>query len=197
MRRTSADMCIPQLLEIVPDATIALIGGPPGVAEMAGSRLNNVVFTADGYRGLSTVLSDPSGLRESLPNIVVLGLGASLQDRVLVQLRGLIPEATFITAGGWLDQLAGRDLYFPPWVHAIRMGWMLRLIREPRRLLRRYTLEAFKATQMSSMLVRRLVHVSEPGGTGVSLHGRVNTTGGDEFSTPANALLCREQSEKL
>jgi len=160
VRRTSADMCIPQVLKSVPHARIALIGGSPGVAKRAGLRLNNVVCVSDGYEELENILNFPNVLTVSPPDIIVLGLGAGLQDRVLVQLRALVPAAIVITAGGWLDQLAGSEQYFPPWVHAIRLGWLLRLLREPRRLIRRYTIEAYQATQKSPLLVSRLQSIS-------------------------------------
>jgi N-acetylglucosaminyldiphosphoundecaprenol N-acetyl-beta-D-mannosaminyltransferase len=49
--------------------------------------------------------------------------------------------AVIITGGSYLDQLAERRHWFPPWVIKLRIGWLYRLFREPRRLWYRYTVE--------------------------------------------------------
>lgn len=142
VERTSADLVLPLYLELVGDARVALIGAAPGVAEAAAARLSGVVFVADGFDGLASLLTDPTGLRASAPTAVVLGLGAGLQDRTALRIRALLPDAAVFTAGGWIDQLAASSNFFPAVVHQLRVGWLRRLLREPRRLIRRYTTDA-------------------------------------------------------
>ncbi|WIM73054.1 WecB/TagA/CpsF family glycosyltransferase [Corynebacterium suedekumii] len=76
------------------------------------------------------------------PDVIVLGLGAGLQDELAVELHEILPGAVICTAGGWIDQFARREQYFPAWVHSLRLGWLWRIIHEPRRLTHRYTLDA-------------------------------------------------------
>ncbi|MFS0792868.1 WecB/TagA/CpsF family glycosyltransferase [Microbacterium sp. 1P10AE] len=143
--RSSADLTIPLYLELRPEARLALIGGAPGVADRAAEKLRGVVFTADGYSELQELRRDPNELKAASPDVIILGLGAGLQDRVGAELRAAFPDATIFTAGGWLDQLSKKAQYFPPIVHSLRLGWLWRIIHEPRRLGRRYTVDAVSA----------------------------------------------------
>lgn len=157
--RTSADLALPELLahETLRGARLALIGGAIGVAQKAGDRLRqNVVFVIDGYHGLKTLLDEPADLIMAQPEIVLIGVGAGLQDRVAVDIAQLLPNSAVFTVGGWLDQLALRPQYFPPLIHRLRIGWLWRVIHEPKRLIRRYTLDAFSAVVRRRQLTAQL-----------------------------------------
>ena len=70
---------------------------------------------------------------------------------------GLVPEASVCTAGGWIDQYAhAADDYFPNWVHAARLGWAWRIAHEPKRLTKRYTVEALDFVAHAPELISRL-----------------------------------------
>jgi hypothetical protein len=49
-----------------------------------------------------------------------------------------------MTCGGFLDQILQSN-YYPAWAYPLRLNWLVRLAREPRRLWRRYTVEAVVA----------------------------------------------------
>jgi exopolysaccharide biosynthesis WecB/TagA/CpsF family protein len=171
--RTSADLLLPVLLarDATADARIALIGGRPGRAAAAASRLGErVVVAADGYAELARLREDPSPLAAEAPDIVLLGLGAGLQDAVALELADVLPRAAIFTVGGWLDQLAAAETYFPRWVHALRLGWAWRLVHEPRRLLRRYTVDALEAARRRQAIRALLADTTRPGG--LFLRGR-------------------------
>lgn len=143
--RTSADLVLPVYFqEVLPrDSKIALIGAAPGVARRAGGRITRHRVQAwNGYEQLKALRVDPGELREFLPDVVVLGLGAGLQDEVAVELSHILPQAVICTAGGWIDQYSRREQYFPPVIHRLRLGWLWRIIHEPRRLIGRYTVDA-------------------------------------------------------
>lgn len=143
--RTSADLVLPVLFRdyLAPGTPIALIGAAPGVAAQAATRITgHEVACFDGYEDLTQLRHDPTRLVEFGPAVIVLGLGAGLQDQVAAEFHELFPEAIICTAGGFIDQLAKDEQYFPPWVHRYRLGWAWRIAHEPRRLLRRYTLDA-------------------------------------------------------
>lgn len=164
--RTSADLLLPALLTRAEaaDARLAIVGGKDGRADAAAARLGGrVVYTADGYEGLSALRADPSGLVAASPDIVLLGLGAGLQDIVALEVAAVLPLAAVFTVGGWLDQLAASENYFPSWAHKLRLGWAWRLAREPRRLLRRYTVDAAGALAGRSAIRRMLSDAAAPG----------------------------------
>jgi exopolysaccharide biosynthesis WecB/TagA/CpsF family protein len=159
VQRTSADLALPVFLgqHSQRTARLALVGGAPGVAERAGERLpQDLVFVRDGFGGLKALLESPAPLIKAAPQIVLVGVGAGLQDRVAVQIGRWLPEASVFTVGGWLDQLAAKPQYFPPWVHRMRLGWLWRLIHEPKRLIRRYTVDAVRALNARKSLCERL-----------------------------------------
>lgn len=173
--RSSADLTIPRYLELKPESRLALIGGVAGVAERAALRLPGTVFTADGFDQLQALRRDPSRLIAARATVVVLGLGAGLQDRVAVELREALPDAVVFTAGGWLDQMAVREQYFPAVIHSLRLGWLWRVAQEPRRLGRRYTVDALAAAagfrRIASLLREHLRPIGDVGFAGLESAG--------------------------
>ena len=137
--RSSADLVLPHVFnQMEAGARVALIGAAPGYAGLAGLRRSH------------------ARLVDFDPRLVVVGLGAGLQELVAAKARDWLPRASVCTAGGWIDQFAASDQYFPDWVHRWRLGWAWRIAHEPRRLLGRYTVEAVDFLALAPRLVARL-----------------------------------------
>ena len=136
----------PDLLRLLPEGTrIGLIGGPPGLAKLAGLRLEEefgvqVVFALHGYGE-----AQPDVL-QSLPTaaVVFVGLGAPLEMKWVQQNRAILPPALIVTCGGWFGFVLGRETRAPRFVQAIGGEWAWRLAHSPGRLGRRYLLGARK-----------------------------------------------------
>ena len=157
--RTSADLVLPHVFDRLEDgARITLIGAVPEAGQAAAERLHRFdVQVIDGYEGLRRLKADPSVLTAFDPRLVIVGLGAGLQEVVASVALGLVPEASVCTAGGWIDQYArAADDYFPDWVHAARLGWAWRIAHEPKRLTKRYTVEALDFVAHAPELISRL-----------------------------------------
>ena len=156
--RSSADLVLPFVFDRLPAGSrIALIGAAPGVARAAGERLDGFeVLAIDGYDGLKELRNNPSALIGFDPRYVVVGLGAGLQELVASKVHEWLPTASVCTAGGWLDQFAKAEQYFPEWIHRYRLGWAWRIAHEPRRLLGRYTIEAVDFMAVKGRLIARL-----------------------------------------
>lgn len=156
--RSSADLVLPHVFnQMEARARVALIGAAPGVAERAAARLSAFeVMAVDGYAGLAGLRRSHARLVDFDPRLVVVGLGAGLQELVAAKARDWLPRASVCTAGGWIDQFAASDQYFPDWVHRWRLGWAWRIAHEPRRLLGRYTVEAVDFLALAPRLVARL-----------------------------------------
>ena len=157
--RTSADLVLPHVFERLEDGTrITLIGAVPEAGQAAAERLHRFdVQVIDGYEGLRRLKADPSVLTAFDPRLVIVGLGAGLQEVVASFVLDLLPEASVCTAGGWIDQYArAADDYFPTWVHAARLGWAWRIAHEPKRLIKRYTVEALDFVAHAPELISRL-----------------------------------------
>jgi N-acetylglucosaminyldiphosphoundecaprenol N-acetyl-beta-D-mannosaminyltransferase len=130
--------------------SIYLLGGEPGVPELAASEL------ARRFPGLvvAGVNAPPSGfdcqpaglaavrraLEEVRPDIVYVGLGFPRQERVIAAVAPAAPTAWFIGCGAAIPFAAGTLRRAPEWMQRLGLEWLYRLISEPRRLFGRYIL---------------------------------------------------------
>jgi exopolysaccharide biosynthesis WecB/TagA/CpsF family protein len=152
--RTSADLVMPRLLARTETLRIALIGSTAETLCITAARItaefgHRVVLMRDGYEELP----EPAELRRMVAaarvQLVVVGLGAPKQDFYALDVA--MPGVLVATCGGWLDQFSG-DAYYPAWAYPLRLNWLVRLAREPRRLWRRYTVDAVRALRARAEL---------------------------------------------
>lgn len=149
--RTSADLVLPRLLSQLPGCRVALIGSDRVALENATAVIESlpsrpsVVLSCDGYSELVAPAEMAARLRDVRADVVVLGLGAPLQDSYLLALLDNgVTGRLLITCGGWIDQVSRSD-YYPPYAYRLRINWLFRVLREPARLWRRYTVEGVRA----------------------------------------------------
>jgi N-acetylglucosaminyldiphosphoundecaprenol N-acetyl-beta-D-mannosaminyltransferase len=124
------------------------LGGDEGVAERAAERL-----TGD-HRGLRVAGTHfpPIGfedspeemdriieaLRRARPAIVVVGLPFPKQERLIEQLRVLMPDTWFLGLGIAMGFVSGDARRAPAWTHGAGLEWAYRLLQDPKRLFDRY-----------------------------------------------------------
>jgi len=65
------------------------------------------------------------------PDVVVVGMGALVQDRFAVLLRDLGCRSSIYTCGGFLHQTINRINYYPKWINRLHLRTLYRLIKEP------------------------------------------------------------------
>ena len=154
--RTSADLVLPRLLERAPRLRIALIGSTPTKLRLVADKIVNdygheIALLRDGYEGLPDPRSLQAELHAAGVQVVILGLGTPLQDSYALDLsrQGLLVA----TCGGWLDQFSGEVAYYPSWAYPLKLNWLVRLVKEPHRLWRRYTVHAVRAVRSRRPLV--------------------------------------------
>ncbi|WP_344605308.1 WecB/TagA/CpsF family glycosyltransferase [Sporichthya brevicatena] len=124
---------------------VGLVGGPPGLAEAAGTRLEEygaqVVTAIDGYR--EDLEAAVRGLSTTRLDIVFVGLGSPREQVFCVQQRDAFPGgALVVTCGGWFGFLAGQERRAPKLLQNLRLEWVFRVVQSPRRLWKRYLLGA-------------------------------------------------------
>jgi N-acetylglucosaminyldiphosphoundecaprenol N-acetyl-beta-D-mannosaminyltransferase len=138
---------------------LAILGGPPGVAEDLAATLH----------GQAVVLIDPlpapewqtaeyqerlaTELGAVAPELVLIGVGAPRQEDLGEWLRQRVP-AVYIGCGATLEFLSGRRVRAPRWVQRIGLEWAFRAAQEPRRLAPRY---ACAARSTAALFVALLV----------------------------------------
>ena len=147
-KRVSFDMTslAPALLDHAQaeQQSVILVGGGPGVAARAASRLAArypalfITATLDGYSDHAATAEQVAALQ---PDIVICGMGAGEQEAFLLDLRARSWVGWGFTCGGFFDQLQGGLAYYPAWVDRKNLRWAYRLLREPARLWRRYAFD--------------------------------------------------------
>lgn len=133
------------------EASIFLLGGNPGTADAAASRLKE---SHPSVRVAGTLCppfgfeADPAwidrielSLREAAPDIVYVGLGFPKQERLIVALRTRFPHTWFVSCGISFSFLAGDVQRAPVLIQRLGLEWLHRLFQEPKRLFRRYLVD--------------------------------------------------------
>ncbi|MGR4068078.1 WecB/TagA/CpsF family glycosyltransferase [Billgrantia sp. C5P2] len=127
---------------------VYFVGSEPGVPEQAATRLK------DRFAGLQV-----AGIRHGFfaneaervefiqeltclaPDIVIVGMGAPRQEKLLLDLADAGWRGEGYTCGGFLHQTAkGGTQYYPPWMDRMNLRWMYRIFDEPK-LIKRYTVD--------------------------------------------------------
>ena len=148
-------------------ASVYLLGGKPGVAELAARRLRERCADLT----IAGALSPPFGfendtvqlerIRDSVaaaaPDIVFVGLGFPKQERLIAQLRAHLPGTWFLGVGIALSFAAGDLSRAPVVLQRVGLEWLYRLGQEPRRLYRRYLIEGlpFAVRLFAPLLAQR------------------------------------------
>ena len=135
-----------------PEIRIFLLGAAPGVALEAQRRVNArigreiVVAAHSPSFGFERDEGECSAIIELInqsgANVLAVGLGAPKQEKWIMQHRHRMPAVQgFMAIGATLDFEAGNVPRAPKFMQYAGLEWAYRLLREPRRLWRRYLLE--------------------------------------------------------
>jgi len=135
---------------------VFLFGSEPGVAEAAGHTLCSefpglqIVGTQHGWldveRGHPGRLHEADATRvarhigECRPHLVLVGLPTPMQQQWASRFAPDMGASVVMTVGAYFDKLAEGLDWYPRWMEALRLGWLYRVYREPRRLMARYSL---------------------------------------------------------
>lgn len=129
---------------------VYLLGGAPGVAELAANNLRRrhprltIVGTASPRIDLREPEESRQGvldeIRKAAPDLVLVALGAPKQEIWMHEAADALRPAVLLGVGASIDFLAGTARRSPAWMSAAGLEWLYRLAREPRRLARRYLL---------------------------------------------------------
>jgi N-acetylglucosaminyldiphosphoundecaprenol N-acetyl-beta-D-mannosaminyltransferase len=129
---------------------VYLLGGGPGVAELAAHELKKQ-FDID-IVGTDAPFVKPDGeavdapavverINRAAPQLLFAAFGAPKQELFLHRSRGDIGAAVGIGVGAGFDFVAGRLRRAPRWISRSGLEWLFRLAQEPRRLARRYLVD--------------------------------------------------------
>jgi N-acetylglucosaminyldiphosphoundecaprenol N-acetyl-beta-D-mannosaminyltransferase len=71
--------------------------------------------------------------------IVLVGLGQPRQEEWIAANKNRVRAAIFVAVGGYFEHVARQAGCYPAWAYQWHLNWAYRLLREPRRLWKRYT----------------------------------------------------------
>ena len=134
---------LPPILSRFTGRRIALFGASDEAIGKCAENLRaknvcSVVATENGFHEDAFYLARAAELDA---DIIVLCMGMPRQEMLAVKLRDANAARLVICAGGWADFYSGVKVRAPEWMRAWRMEWLHRLMREPKRLGRRYTID--------------------------------------------------------
>lgn len=145
--------------------SLYLLGGKPGIAQRAGQTFidNHPDLQIVGYDSPDYGFENsPKQMRDVIdkltaaqPDLVYLALGFPKQDVVAAELARYLPRTWFLGCGGALDMAAGEVDRANPTMQKLGGEWIHRLLKEPRRLARRYLLN--DAPYAAGLLTRSTV----------------------------------------
>lgn len=127
---------------------IFLLGGGPGVAELAAEKLRErhpgLIVAGLGAPRMSPLgfLEDEEAwlarIRASRAAVVFVACGAPKSELFSARVRDDVAPAVLVCVGAAIDFAAGTMPRAPEWISKIGLEWAYRLFREPRRLAKRY-----------------------------------------------------------
>jgi len=127
---------------------VALLGATPETLDLAAARL------AADHENLKIVAKvapsygfDPAGeeadaclaeIEASGARLCLVALGAPKQERLAVRGLERMPNCGFVSIGAGLDFIAGTQKRAPLWLRRMAIEWLWRLMKDRRRLAKRY-----------------------------------------------------------
>lgn len=129
-----------------------LLGSTPAVLEAMQANLESrfpgieiVGAISPAYRAATAdeLRERDATIRKSGAHMVWVGLGTPKQDFEVERLAAELPVMA-LAVGAVFDYSAGRLSLAPRWISTVGLEWLFRLISEPRRLWRRYTVDSWR-----------------------------------------------------
>lgn len=138
----------PRLLAALPAQKIALIGSTHDDLQPAKKVLeklgHEVVGVFDGFDDIKQPFFIQQ-LNALAPDIVLVGMGNPIQEQWILKHSADLPSVKLMAGVGALYVfLAENKARAPAWMRKLRVEWLFRLLLEPRRLFKRYTVDFVK-----------------------------------------------------
>lgn len=131
--------------------SIYLLGAAPGIAARAAEifkQRNPDLKIAGVYSPPFMPILEmdpmlPEKIRKAHPDILLVAFGNPKQEKWIGMYGQHLKVPVMIGVGGSLDFITGNTKRASPWVQAVGLEWLYRLLQEPKRLWRRYLTDIF------------------------------------------------------
>ncbi len=147
--------------------TVFLLGAMPGVADRAKDIIHatwpkiKVVGTLSPDFGFEKKADVSKAICETVnaagADLLVIGLGAPKQELWITQYADSLSVKVALCVGATIDFIAGEKSRAPLWMQKIGLEWLHRMLSEPKRLAKRYLVDAIVFPQLvfKEWLLRR------------------------------------------
>lgn len=128
---------------------VFLLGAAPDVVHAAAERLRQqyplveIVGVRDGFFGEAEDEAVVQSIREAAPDILFVARGLDTQEPWIAKHRHELQVPLMMGVGGSFDVISGRSKRAPVWMQRLRLEWLYRLLREPKRFGRMLALPKF------------------------------------------------------
>lgn len=128
---------------------VYLLGATSEVIQAAAERLQSrypairIVGYRDGYFGPDEDQAVIEAIRQTQPDILLVGRSASTQEPWIAQYKHELQVPVIMGVGGTFDVLSGRLKRAPRLFQRFRLEWLFRLLQEPSRFKRMLVLPKF------------------------------------------------------
>ena len=112
-------------------------------------------FKPDGDNG--DVLESLREIDKLGADLVLVAFGSPKEGQLLDEFVDDLPPACFLACGASIDFIAGRVARAPGWLSKIGLEWVFRLVKEPKRLWKRYLVQDVKALPIFLRLAWRRI----------------------------------------
>lgn len=149
------------LLELGKDGSISFYfwGSKPGIAEIAKQKMEakypnmKILGADDGYFDDAKKAKIVEKISEAKPDILLVGVGAPKQEKIINELLDKNIFKIGIGCGGSIDVLSGSVKRAPKLFIKLHLEWFWRLLKEPTRLPRMMVLPKFLKEVKKSKIV--------------------------------------------
>ncbi len=151
--KVSGSDLFPKVCKMAADEglSVFLLGGNEGVAKKAAEKLKERYAALQiagtycppfGFEKDEKEIDRIVGmLSEAKPDILFVGLGAPKQEKFFDSIRERVQIPVAIHVGASFDFVAGTVKRAPKWMSKVGLEWFYRLIKEPKRMFKRYLID--------------------------------------------------------
>ncbi|MFK7694774.1 WecB/TagA/CpsF family glycosyltransferase [Paenibacillus sp. HJGM_3] len=128
---------------------VYLLGAAPDVVREAGLKIAeqfpnlNIVGVRDGYFGPDQDAEVIASIRETAPDLLLVGRSVEGQEPWIDRYKSQLQVPVTIGVGGSFDVISGRLKRAPALFRKLRLEWLHRLLKEPKRYKRMLALPKF------------------------------------------------------
>jgi N-acetylglucosaminyldiphosphoundecaprenol N-acetyl-beta-D-mannosaminyltransferase len=138
--------------------TVFLLGAEEGIADKAARNLKNkydgleVVGTFSPKFGFEKDEDEINNIidivNKAKPDILCVGLGAPKQEKFIYKYKNRLKVPISLAIGASIDFEAGKVKRAPRWMQRSGLEWFYRILMEPRRMFKRYFIDAIGITSI-------------------------------------------------